>query len=72
MFTKDQGLQIQAEFLSALQTVLSKDAYAELLAHCENKNKELPESASGFDVFRGQDLISFVLYMANRNVQVQK
>lgn len=70
MFTKEQGLQYQAEFLSALQTVLNENAYAELLAYCAERNRELKETDSGYEVFRGNDLTTYVLNMANRNVQV--
>lgn len=59
-FTTSEGLQVQFAHLAAWKTKLNTVTYKAVAAECETQNRLLTDKSSGFDVFRGQDLTTFI------------
>ena len=64
-FTVKEGLAYQSHDLRQWKTVLNKTAYLRLVIHIEDKNSRLTDKDTGYDVFRGQDLLEFVCKLMN-------
>jgi hypothetical protein len=64
-FTLEKGLEYQKLDLSFWKIILKRQAYNCLKAHVGMQNLKLNRSSDGYDVFRGQDLTSYVLNMRN-------
>lgn len=60
-FTLDKGLEYQKLDLAFWKTVLKRQAYQSLKACVDMKNLKLDKTSTGYDVFRGQDLTTYVL-----------
>ena len=59
-FTVAEGINFQSRDLLRWKTVLNNTAYLRLVIEIEDKNSRLTDKNSGYDVFRGQDLLNFV------------
>ena len=57
-FTKEQGIEYQARHLKEMQSVLTQRAYYELDKRVKSKNSQ---AIDGFDITRGQDIMSILL-----------
>ena len=60
-FTVKEGIAYQSHDLRQWKTVLNKTAYLRLVSHIKDKNSRLTDKDTGYDVFRGQDLLEFVI-----------
>lgn len=59
-FTVQDGIDIQTANLAFWRAVLNDEAYNLLKMKCEAENAALPPDATGYDVFRGQDLDNYL------------
>lgn len=59
-FSLGAGLRLQYEELARWRRILTPEAYNALADHCAEANITLPTGANGYDVFRGNQLASFV------------
>lgn len=65
-FSITRGLELQKDYLTAWQTVLNDATFAKLQRECIDQNSKLVTGThSGYDVFRGDDLVQFVLNQVN-------
>lgn len=59
-FSVQDGIRTQQEYLNRWKQILQTSAYQKLAGQCLHKNKLLPSTATGYDVFRGQDLDTYI------------
>lgn len=60
-FTVRDGLFCQFHDLERLKRVLAPTIYQKLEEACAKQYGELPSTATGYDVLRGQDLLNLVI-----------
>jgi hypothetical protein len=60
-FTVNDGLAIQLSNLIQWKTVLNNQTFEALQEKCARENEKLSENNNGYDVFRGDNLTSFVI-----------
>lgn len=60
-FTIQDGLDLQESHLNQWKRKLNTQTYKALANECFERNKLLSDKDTGFQVFRGQDLTTFVL-----------
>ena len=62
-FTVKEGLEIQAKHLAFWKAILKPEYYNQLKAEADKRNAK--GYSSGYDVFRGTDLVNFVMNILN-------
>ena len=60
-FSINDGMKVQQSDLARWKRVLNDDAFVSLQQECVFKNAELNPKADGHDVFRGDDMMQFII-----------
>lgn len=60
LFTVAKAIEMQREHLAQWKPRLSADCYNALFFEAQMHNATLPADATGYDVFRGQQITEFV------------
>lgn len=61
LFSIQDGLLCQKCDLDRWKKLLNEGIFNRLLEECQNRNALLNETSNGFDVFRGDDMLQFVI-----------
>ena len=59
-FTLEEGLLVQFAHLAKWKTKLNTKTYTALANECHERNRLMSTTDSGYKVFRGQDLTTFL------------